>query len=283
LATILLQVAGVADPALTVSEAADLVGVTEETVRSWCRSGALGRFDRRLKLYLIGKGELRAFLLAHWRRLPQRFDSAAAQVPGVVSFGIERINMDNDKPLTPFERSRLETLLAKIGGPSVESVAKSASELSAEQSRLHKEQQRLAEQERRLSAKLQTIRSDLDATTAELMARARRRRANQNLVEYLETIRTQLDAVLARSPDYAGRVDPRELTTLMRALFDDAVDRADAARGRFQELAATPQLTEDDTARLRADEVIRAGEKWSSGVFRDDALSPSGPKRRRRQ
>jgi hypothetical protein len=189
--------------------------------------------------------------------------------------------MSNDKPLTPVERSRLETLLAKIGGPSVKTVAKTASELSAEQSRLHKEQQRLVEQEQRLSAKLQTIRANLDATTTELMGRARRRQANRNLVEYLEIIRTQIDAVLARSPDYARRVDPGELTTLMRALFDHEVDRTDAVRSRFQELTAAPPLTDDDRARLQADEVIRAGEKWGTGLFRDDARPPTGKRGKR--
>jgi hypothetical protein len=53
----------------------------------------------------------------------------------------------------------------------------------------------------------------------------------------------------------------------------------------MQELAgaANPPLAGEEQARRKADEVIRVGEKWGSSVFRDDALPPSGSKRRRRQ
>jgi hypothetical protein len=280
LALYLLELAGAELLAWhTVAEVALAVGLDKESIRLAIRRGQLEAvFDGRLLQYFVPHSALCRFC-----------ETRGVPVPGFVgaqgSVALlpepDMINNPN-KPLSPLERSQLDRLLDKLGGGRVEAMAQTAEAAAAEQQRLRGEQQRLAEQEQRLSAKLQTIRSDLDATTTELMARARQRRANRNLVEYLETIRTQLDGVLARSPDYAGRVDPKELTTLMRALFDNEVDRTDAVRSRFQELTAAPQLTEDDRARLQAEEVIATGKRWGSGAFRDDALPPTN-KRGKRQ
>ena len=50
-------------PLLTPREAADLIPIGIETVRSWCRSGQLGVYDRRLCCFLIELPALRRHVL----------------------------------------------------------------------------------------------------------------------------------------------------------------------------------------------------------------------------
>jgi hypothetical protein len=59
---------------LTVNEAADLIGRCPEAVRRLCRRGELGRWDKRLGLYLIERGQLARYVEARprqWREVPR--------------------------------------------------------------------------------------------------------------------------------------------------------------------------------------------------------------------
>jgi hypothetical protein len=176
-------------------------------------------------------------------------------------------------------------------------VAKTANELSAERRKLEKEREKLARQEAEAATKLANIRADLDRLTTELMGRARQHRQGGSLAAYVEQLSAGLRDAIERDPTC---IKPGEMEKLLRSCFDTYVDNLYAPKcktcghvltgqaayfAHMQELAgaAGPQLTADEQARRQADEIIRTGEKWGSGVFRDDALPPFGSKRRRRQ
>src|SRR5262249_9133865 len=55
---------------LTTQEAATRAGVSEETIRGWCRRHQIGQFDRRFGRYLIVPAKLRALLLRRHGVLP---------------------------------------------------------------------------------------------------------------------------------------------------------------------------------------------------------------------
>jgi hypothetical protein len=289
-AALLLKAAGAEYDLLTVPEAADLAGVTCETARAWCRSGRIGRFDRRLAMYLIGKGELRAFLLRHWEgRLPARFDSVPTQAPSVLSFTA----MTDDKPirlppLSAAEKTRLSELLNKVEGFRAGPVA----DALREEQKLKAEQERLAKLEEKAAQRLATLQSELDALTSRLVGRARQ----PGLARYLEALNGQLKGVLERRPAYAQEPETREeLLGLLQAAYDIYVEQARAPKCRScgQILSSETAVHWHDAtaanaapgAEGTAEQILRTWDRYADQVADSKARprpsSPSKPSSRR--
>jgi hypothetical protein len=55
---------------LTVQEAAETIGRSEENVRQWVRRFGIGYFDRTSGRYVISRSKLAAHMLAAYGRLP---------------------------------------------------------------------------------------------------------------------------------------------------------------------------------------------------------------------
>jgi hypothetical protein len=276
----------------TVADVAAVVELDKESVRLAIRRGQLEAvWSSRLRQYFISHSALCGFCEARGVPVP---GFAGAQ--GSVAL-LPESNMINDpnKPLSPLERSQLDRLLDKFGGGRVEAMAQTAEAAAAERRKLEKERERLARQEAEATQKLATIRTDLDRITSELVSRAKQHRQGGGLAAYVEQLSVALRAAIERDPTC---IKPDELATLLRSCFDSYVDNMYAPKcktcghvltgqaayfAQMQELAeaSKPQLTGDEQARLQADEVIRTGEKWQSGVFRDDALPPTNKRGRR--
>jgi hypothetical protein len=276
----------------TVAEVAAAVELDKESVRLAIRRGQLQAvWSSRLLQYFVPHSALCRFCEA--RGVP---------VPGFVGAQgsvalLPESTMINDpnKPLSPLERSQLDRLLDKLGGGRVEAMAQTAEAAAAERRKLEKEREKLARQEAEATQKLATIRSDIDRVTNELMSRAKQHRQGGSLAARVEQLSTALRAAIERNPN---AIKPNEIEPLLRACFDIDVDNLYAPKckscghvltgqaayfAHMQELASAmdPPLTADEQARRQADEVIRAGEKWHSGVFRDDALPPTNKRGKR--
>jgi hypothetical protein len=277
----------------TVAEVAAAVELDKESVRLAIRRG---------QLHAIWSGRLLQYFIPH-SALCRFCESRGVPVPGFVGAQgsvalLPESTMINDpnRPLSPLERSQLDHLLDKLGGGRVEAMAQTAEAAAAERCKLEREQEKLARQEAAAAQKLADIRSDIDRVTSELMSRAKQHRQGGSLAARVEQLSTALRAAIERDP---GVIKPSEIETLLRSCFDSDVDNLYAPKcktcghvltgqaayfAHMQELAgaADSPLAGEEQARRQADEIIRTGEKWNSGVFRDDALPPTN-KRGRRQ
>jgi hypothetical protein len=293
LALYLLELAGVEFLAWhTVAEVAAAVELDKESIRLAIRRGQLEAvFDGRLLQYFVPHSALCRFCETRGVPVP---GFAGAQGSVALLPDSAMIN-DPNKPLSPLERSQLDHLLDKLGGGRVEAMAQTAEAAAAERRQLEREQEKLARREAAAAQKLANIRSDIDRVTSELMSRAKQHRQGGNLAARVEQLSTAMRAAIERDPTC---IKPDEIETLLRACFDIDVDNLYAPKcktcghvltghaayfAQMQELASArdPQLTAEEQARRQADEVIRTGEKWQSGVFRDDALPPTSKRGRR--
>ena len=148
------------------------------------------------------------------------------------------------------ERAQLDGLLRRV---ETFRTGAGAVEDTAERRRLEREREKLAKKEAAAAAKLAQLRADLDRTTEELTALARRQRI-PGLQGHVQALSTQLRGVLERRPSYAEYAEPGELSRVLRSSFDDYVDRARDPKCRTcgQVLSSEMAMRQHDALALEA-------------------------------
>jgi hypothetical protein len=301
LVTALLEALGV-DDLLTTGEAAQAVGIGTEAVRVWCRSGRLGFFDQRLSCFLIPRRELRAFVEAHWGKVPERVDHF---VPAQTRSALRILTMTDEKKLprlTPMERQQLESLLHRVEGFRSGPVA----DVLREEQALRAKQERLAEKERKLTAKVAELRGALDEIAERLGAMAARRSPAFSTAPKLKPLIekwVELETPkLAKFVEYGivSTADDLERhllefltncltaglglnTTAARFLAERPTDLGSLAgiiEERQQANGSAPPPKSD--AEKLAEQVMAVGKRWNTGVFAEPESEPPNNKRRRR-
>lgn len=63
---------GISQPSdeITVAQGAQAANRTPQTIRNWCVSAGIGRYDAKARRYLVSKTRLLAYLAGHGRTLP---------------------------------------------------------------------------------------------------------------------------------------------------------------------------------------------------------------------
>ncbi len=168
LARALLQLAGVTpSDLLTVGEVAELVAISKEAVRNWCRDG-LGFFDERLHCFLIPRAELQQFLKQHRGFAPKALrEFVPTQANSILSWPA-RYDMPRDarnlKPLSALEKATLRALQERAAASNVIPI-------SAEERRLQEQRDQLVQREERASVRLRQLQADIDAVTDQINQR----------------------------------------------------------------------------------------------------------------
>jgi hypothetical protein len=313
----LLEQAGAAPTQfVTVAQLASWLGCDRETIRSKIRHGAIeAYFDRRFLQYAVPLPAAERLLAARGLTIPDEFataQSVLALIPGEIMITDPK---EKSGPLSPFEKTQLEQLLQRLeGSPTAMQAAEATAEDAREERRLRKERERLAAEEQKAAGHLADLRAALDRISGEIDAMIARKpgsfgdkhfagafrpgtiKLRRQAQEYAEYLREALAKGMLTS------VTAEQLISIFEAGIEDFLNPPslhvtlreylaglDRPSGRnFDESSLLDRLASRNleqngelSPEEQAEEIVRVGKKWGSGVFRDDALPPSGSKQRR--